>query len=238
MEGGRDRSPRASGFDVYADRYEEAVRHSIAFAGREHAFFTRRKAEHLLDLAQRRLGRLDEVRALDVGCGVGSTDAHLVGRLGSLEGVDTAAAAVERAAAANPGVRYRAYDGTRLPYDDEHFDLAFAICVVHHVAPADRAALAGELARVVRRGGIVAVFEHNPFNPLTRLAVARCAFDDDAVLLRPRRARRLLDEAGLRLVEQRYIVLMPSDRPSARSVEHAFRNAPLGAQYYVAAQRP
>ena len=238
MAGGRDRSPRASGFDAYAEGYEEAVRHSIAFAGREHAFFTRRKAEQLVDLARRRLGPLEKVRALDVGCGVGSTDAHLVGRLGVLEGVDTAAAAVERAAAANPGVRYRAYDGTRLPYDDGQFDLVFAICVVHHVAPAGRGAFAGELARVVRPGGIVAVFEHNPFNPLTRLAVARCAFDDDVVLLRPRRARRLLEDAGLRPVERRYIVLVPSDRRSARSVEHAFRNVPLGAQYYVAAQRP
>lgn len=238
MGDGRERSPRPSGFDAYADGYEEAVRHSIAFSGREHEFFTRRKAEHLLELAQRRLGRLERVRALDVGCGVGSTDAHLVGRVGALEGIDTSAAAVERAAAANPSVRYRAYDGERLPYDDGHFDLAFAICVVHHVAPADRGALAGELARVVRPGGIVAVFEHNPFNPLTRLAVARCSFDDDVVLLRPRRARRLLEDAGLRPVEQRFIVLVPSDRPSARAVEHAFRNVPLGAQYYVAAQRP
>ncbi len=75
------------------------------------------------------------MRALDVGCGVGVTDAHLAGRFAELQGVDTSEEAIRRAAAANPGVLYRAYDGDRLPYEDETFDLAFAICVMHHVDP-------------------------------------------------------------------------------------------------------
>jgi hypothetical protein len=31
------------------------------------------------------------------------------------------------------------------------------------------------LVRVVRPGGVAAIVEHNPLNPLTRLVVARCA---------------------------------------------------------------
>lgn len=227
----------ARGFDAYAEGYREAVQRSIDFSGLDHGFFTRRKAECLLDLAHRWLGPLPEVRALDVGCGVGATDTHLVGRLGELEGVDMAEAAVRRAAETNSGVRYRAYDGGRLPYDDERFDLVFAVCVAHHVSPADRARFAGELRRVVRPGGVVAIFEHNPFNPLTRLAVGRCEFDGDAVLLRPGETAGMLTGAGLHPVERRYIVLLPSDRPRARALEHAFRRIPLGAQYYVAALR-
>ena len=109
--------------------------------------------------------------------------------------------------------------------------------MTHHVPPPDRARFSSELARVVRPGGIVVVFEHNPFNPLTRLAVARCDFDEDAVLLSPRRTVELLEGAGLRSVEQRYVILFPSDRRRLRALERAARRLPLAAQFYVAARR-
>lgn len=229
------RSPR--GFDAYADEYGDAVQRSIDFTGLDHDFFTRRKANLLVELAARLVAPSTTLRALDVGCGVGVTDACLVGRFAELEGVDTSEEAVRRAADANPSVRYRSYDGGRLPYDDERFDLAFAICVLHHVAPPERATFAAELGRVVRPGGVVAVFEHNPWNPLTRLAVSRCEFDEDAVLLRARTTRRLLEGAGLRPVERRYVIFLPSDRPRVRALDDALRHVPLGAQYYVAARR-
>jgi SAM-dependent methyltransferase len=224
-------------FDAYADEYGAVVQRSIDFAGCDHDFFTRRKAEELLELVSRKVGEPSSVRALDVGCGVGVTDAHLAGRLAELHGVDTSEEAIRRAAAANPEVLYLAYEGNRLPYDDGRFDLAFAICVMHHVEPASRASFSAELRRVVCPGGLIVVFEHNPWNPLTRLAVSRCEFDEDAVLLTPRSARGLLGGAGLRPVEQRYVILFPSDRPRLRALEHALRTVPLAAQYYVAAQR-
>ena len=134
-------------------------------------------------------------------------------------------------------MRYLTYDGESLPYGDESFDLAFAICVLHHVAQHERDRFASELRRVVRPGGLVAVFEHNPFNPLTRLAVDRCVFDADAVLVRASGVRRLLKNAGLRPVERRYVILLPSDRSRVRALERAVVGLPLAAQYYVAARR-
>jgi SAM-dependent methyltransferase len=228
--------PNAS-FDEYADDYRGAVQRSIAFSGVEHALFTRRKARHLLDIVRRRLGPPEQVRALDVGCGVGSTDAYLVRRLAELDGTDISAEALRRAAEANPSVRYTTYEGESLPYEDGRFDLAFAICVVHHVPPAQRHGFAAELRRVVRPGGLVVVFEHNPLNPLTRLAVARCEFDGDAVLLTAGSARTLLRGAGLRPLEHRYVILLPSEAPRLVAAEGLFGRLPLAAQYYVAAER-
>lgn len=225
-------------FDAYVDGYEAAVRASISFGGQEPEFYARLKARHLLDVVKRRLGAPEQARALDVGCGVGLVHRYLAPELGALAGVDLAAEAVERARAENPGVDYRAYDGERLPHDDESFDVVFAMGVVHHVPPAERPRLAAELARVAAPGGLVVVFEHNPWNPLTRLAVSRCAFDDDAVLLSRRELRSLLAAAWLKPLEARYILFFPWSGEVLRTIERRLGRLPLGAQHYSAAAKP
>ena len=149
----------STGFDHYRESYEAEVQSSIDFMGQEVDYFVEAKARKLVDLARRQVGDPARLAALDVGCGVGATDRHLTGRFAELHGVDIAAELVERASAENPGVEYRAYDGERLPYDDGRFDLAFCVCVVHHVPTAHWARFAAELARVVRPGGLAAVFE-------------------------------------------------------------------------------
>ncbi|MEJ7583614.1 MAG: class I SAM-dependent methyltransferase [Acidimicrobiales bacterium] len=224
-------------FDRYADSYGEAVARSVSFAGQGVEYYARLKAEHLLDLVERRLGDPARLSALDVGCGVGITDTFLAGGFAALHGVDTAAEAIDRAGARNPTVRYLPYDGSTLPFLDGELDVAFAICVVHHVPPGHRHRFAVELGRVVRPGGLVVLFEHNPYNPLTRVAVSRCEFDEGVTLLSRRTASDLLTGAGLDVVERRFIAFLPLDRPLVHRAERALHRIPLGAQHYVAARR-
>jgi SAM-dependent methyltransferase len=192
----------------------------------------------LLDLAERELGGATRVKALDVGCGPGETDAYLVGKLGALHGVDISEGVLMTARERNPDVTYTLYDGERLPLGDGDFDLVFAICVVHHVPPGRWKGFIAELTRVVRPGGLLALIEHNPLNPLTRLAVARCEFDDDAVLLRRGQAERLQRDAGLRPTTSRYITFFPWRSSMLAAVEQRLGRVPLGAQYVAAARRP
>jgi SAM-dependent methyltransferase len=224
-------------FDNHAQSYRDDVGRSIAFAKIDHAHVTARKAEHLLALSASLLGPPREQRVLDVGCGVGVTDSLLVEHVGSLHGIDISAESVAEAAATNPSARYTAFDARTFPLPDASVDLAFAICVLHHVPPEERDGFLREMRRVVRPGGIVAVFEHNPFNPVTRVAVNRCDLDDDATLSRRGRTTRLLERAGLRVEAASYILFTRSPRWSAR-VDRVCGWLPAGAQYYVAARCP
>src|SRR4051812_4215438 len=167
-------STSTADFELYKDSYREAVNSAIRFAGQNIDYFTRVKADRLVDLVRRRIGDPSRATVLDVGCGIGATDAHLVDRVGRVVGVDLFEGVVERAREANPGAEYHVYDGRRLPLDDASVDLAFAICVVHHVPPASWPVFVAEMARVVRPGGLVAIIEHNPLNPLTRRVVRNC----------------------------------------------------------------
>lgn len=223
-----------SEFDRYGEGgYERALERSISFGGQDASFYNEVKARRLVDLARRRIGEPSSLAALDVGAGIGLVDEHLTADFARVVGLDVSSAMVERASERNPGAEYVAYDGTTFPFETGSFDLVFASCVFHHVPLGERERLAAEMARVTRPGGLTVVLEHNPLNPATRLAVSRCEFDEDAVLLRMSESRALLAGAGLRERERRYILFFPF----RNTFERRLARLPLGAQYYVASSR-
>ncbi len=176
-------------FDRFADHYEDSVDRSIAFTGRSAAFFAQRKVQLLDRVAQTRLGALSSLSVLDVGCGTGTTDRALVTEVGELCGVDLSEEMLAVARKNVPGATFDPYDGKKLPFPDGTFDVALAVCVLHHVPLGRRHQFLREMRRVTRPGGFLAVFEHNPLNPLTRRAVHDCEFDEGVVLLRQRQLR-------------------------------------------------
>jgi len=224
-------------FDRYKDAYRREVQKAIGFSGRDVEFFAQAKARVLLQIAERHLGRTQNLRVLDVGCGIGLMDRFLRSHVDELHGVDLSVECIAAATAVNPDVEYRSYDGSRLPYDDERFDLSFVMNVLHHIHMPERRNFISEMCRVTRSRGLVLVIEQNPLNPLTRLAVSRCTFDDGCELARRRAVERLFDGNGARLVETRYIMFLPWSGRFVDKVEFALRGIPLGAQYVVVGER-
>ena len=84
-----------------------------------------------------------------------------------------------------------------------------AVCVFHHVPLAARAALLREVRRVLKPGGTLALIEHNPYNPVTRLVARSTPIDARAVLLRTAETRRLFREAGFAIDDQRHFLYLP-----------------------------
>jgi SAM-dependent methyltransferase len=228
--------PRSE-FDQYRSTYADAVNTSIAFSGLDVDYFTRAKATRLLDALALTVGSTQNLSVLDVGCGVGNYHPLLKGKVGRLTGVDPSSECIAEARAKNPEVRYAVSDGDHIPFNEGEFDAAYAICVMHHVPPAKWELFAAELVRVTKPGGLVIIFEHNPYNPLTRRAVSTCPFDEDAVLLSKRKTTAYLRGAGLTSIVGKYILTIPSVDGPLRRIDDALGALPLGAQYYVCGRR-
>jgi len=224
-------------FDDYVETYKTEVQDSIGFIGQDVDFFIEVKAKLLLKLTRKYLRATESVKALDIGSGVGLVDKYIKHEIKDLYGVDVEDGVVEKAKINNPEVNYRRYDGASLPFEDNTFDLVFAINVMHHVPPVLWENFAKEMYRVLKPGGLAAVFEHNPFNPLTRKAVKDCEFDRDAVLLKHSKILQLLKNAGLKMTEDRYIIFFPFKAVIFRSIENILGWLPLGAQQYAAGRK-
>jgi 2-polyprenyl-3-methyl-5-hydroxy-6-metoxy-1,4-benzoquinol methylase len=118
------------------------------------------------------------------------------------------------------------------------FDVIFVAGVFHHVPPPQRESVSKTLMDRLAPGGKVFVFEHNPYNPVTRRIVNTCPYDADAVLLKPAELKRTLKNAGMTLEKQAYCLFVPPSLPALRGLERHLGWLPLGGQYWVQACRP
>ena len=224
-----------SAFDAYRTTYEDVVGDSIAFSGLDHGFFLDAKVRLLQHLFAAHFGARAPT-LLDVGCGVGLLHQRMAECVEALAGTDLSSESLARAALDNPTVDYRRHQAEgRLPWPAAAFDASLAVCVFHHVPRSKRGDLVAEMRRVTKPGGLVVLIEHNPWNPLTRLAVARCQFDHDAVLLGAREARRLLAAGGLGSVESRHFLVFPTAGRWVTLAERSLREVPIGAQFAACA---
>jgi SAM-dependent methyltransferase len=97
---------------------------------------------------------------LEVGCGTGLILERLAREARAATGVDLSPGMLARARAR--GLDVVAGSVTELPFRDESFDLVVSFKVLAHVPDIDRAL--GEVARVTRPGGQLALEFYNPWS--------------------------------------------------------------------------
>lgn len=161
---------------------------------------------------------------LDCGCGTGAVSRELACRLpaGEVVGIDPSPVFLATARALSvdvPNLSYIEGDCRTLPCDSERFDVVIFHTTLSHV-PHPVAALE-EVFRVLRPGGILAVFDGNyttttlangDFDPLQACAdAAMAALVHDRWLIQ--RLPALVRGAGFTVVKQRSLGIVETDAP-------------------------
>jgi ubiquinone/menaquinone biosynthesis C-methylase UbiE len=220
-------------FDRHAEDYEAMHKASIAFSGCETSYFAEYKIAFAASLG------CEPATIVDFGAGIGNSIPYFRRYFprARLICLDNSSESLALAARRFPGSEQTMTVRDTLPVEDGSSDLTFAACVFHHIDPLVHEYWLKELHRVTRPGGIFVVFEHNPYNPLTRKAVAGCAFDQDAILIKAGTMMEALSKAGWRDIGLRYHVFFPQALAKLRMLEPALGWLPLGGQYSLTARR-
>lgn len=170
---------------------------------------------------------------LDVGCGTGVLAARLATQGFAMTGIDPSEGMLGVMRRRAPEVRAAVGSGTELPFADSSFDLVMSVAVMHHVAePAAVRRALGEMVRVVRPGGRVLHWDHNPRNPYWRSLMARVPQDtgEERLVSEPE-ALAGLRAADAKIVSSVQLGLVPDFVPSrvlglAAAVERGFERTP------------
>lgn len=228
-------------FDKFADEYDAMHTASIAVSGEGPDFFAEYKVRDIAREYDRHPGPASaSPRVLDFGSGNGGSVPFVCRHLprAQLTCVDVSRRSLALAEKRFPSLaQYVHFDGTHMPFPAEHFDIAYAACVFHHINHTEHVSLLKELRRVLRPDGGLFVFEHNPYNPLTVHVVNSCPFDKNARLIRAATMKQRLAAAGFSSVKIRYRIFFPHALRMMRPLEAALAWLPLGGQYCALARK-
>jgi ubiquinone/menaquinone biosynthesis C-methylase UbiE len=168
----------------------------------------RRFKELLVDQAAPAAGQ----RILDLGCGTGTLAIQVKRREPRAEvvGLDADPEMLSRARekAERAGVELTLTEGlsTELPFEDASFDRVLSTLFFHHLDPEPKRETAGEIARVLRKGGELHVADWGrPSDPAMAIAFLGIrlldGFENTADNVRGE-LPRIFEEAGLARAEQ------------------------------------
>ncbi len=217
-------------FDKYVDEYETILEQDLKFFGEESGYF----AEYKVKIVKETLSA-EPQNILEYGCGIGLNLRHFKRHFPTSEisGCDISRESIKFASRKNTDVSLFIGDDESLSERKGKFDLVFVSCVFHHIAPELRSKSIKHINDLLKPGGTLYIFEHNPFNPVTRKIVKDCPWDKDAVLLSMNETERLMSGAGFEILGKKFTLFFPAQLGFLRTVEKFLGQIPLGGQYFV-----
>lgn len=226
-------------FNNFAEDYRQIHTANVqSVSGVDSYYFAAYKVKELLSFEKN-----TRLHMLDLGCGDGATALFMQHYLPYIQvtGIDVSSKSIEVARRRNlANAVFSSFDGTNIPFSESSFDIVFIAGVLHHVNNRTQQRLLGEIFRVLKPGGRLYLFEHNPLNPFTRYLVHTCVFDEGVTLLRSNCCKRLVKGAGLEVLEKRFTVFFPRKYFFRKLLwfEKYLRKIPFGGQYYIRAIKP
>ena len=223
-------------FDEFAADYRKTHDDSVKISGANSDYFSEYKIVELLKYEKPDT----TLNILDFGCGDGNSSLYIRKHFpnANIFGVDVSEKSIEKAKSKNiSGTEFKVFDGLKMPYGDESFEVVFTSMVFHHIEHKLHQGILNEIYRVLKQGGRFYNFEHNPNNPLTRKVVRECAFDEDAVLLKPTYHKSIINKSRLNLEKVKYTLFFPRHKlfKPFHGLENLLSWCPIGAQYYIKA---
>lgn len=225
-------------FDTLIKGYKHIRDENVRLSGEKSEYFNKYKCNHFQNLFKREILE-SKPYVLDYGCGNGSFSIELSasGFRGFLFGLDVSFEFLKEAVKNNSEILFVHFDGFNIPLKEGAFDYVVVVNVLHHIQPHERQRVLSKVTGLLKRGGKLIIYEHNPLNPLTNYAFKHNLIDKNAKMLSFCEARNLALSSKLRIIKYGFIVFFPRILKVFRFLEPYLDFLPLGAQYFVVGEK-
>jgi len=217
-----------------------------AKALKNHKYYVRVKSLHLLRKAEEIYGDIKNLICVDLGCGTAETIEYFQDKFSHVFGCDSSGGMLEYAAKKNlRNVTFKLCDSEKLPFDDSSIDGVLMFGVIHHIDAGDKIVrVFGEVNRILKKGGMVAVYDFNPLNPVSRYIVRTCPIDVGVNLDGYKRSvfpttfyswelMTILRDAGFRISRHEYLLFFPKFLSILLPLERLLSRIPMGGMYSI-----
>jgi trans-aconitate methyltransferase len=214
-------------FDDYVDQYEALLKDQLSFFSKDRGYFSEYKVSITSEIVP-----IKPSRILDFGCGIGLSLPFLSSHFPNAQifASDQSEKSVDHVRRNFPNIVVL----SDRDLENYKFDLIFVTGVFHHIPSHCRSDVIVRLSHLIDADGWLSVFEHNPYNPVTRRMVATCPFDEDAELISLAKFKNLiLDTAVFQMKYYGYCLYFPESLSRFRIIENYLRKIPLGGQYFI-----
>jgi len=227
-----------SSFDNIANSYDKELKDSLGlYGGGDISIF----AEYKIKIIKSELSK-QPVNILEFGCGTGRNSFFIKKQFpeSNIYGCDISEKSLEIASKSNPAVRYNKIISTADlfgTYKEEFFDCIFISNVFHHILFNEHKIWLEALYKLISKEGTIFIFEHNPYNPITKHIFNTSEIDRGAIMLKPSYCKKLLENANFVNTNLKYTLFFLWRNSFFESIERLLYWLPLGAQYYVCGKK-
>jgi len=225
-------SSQSPSFDEFASSYQDTMIDALGRMGGDASFYMEQKIRLMSRILRGKHAR----KILDFGSGIGMSIPYFRRYFPSAEVVCT-----------DESLESIAILKTKYPQAStcgiselkpNSFDVVLLSNVLHHIDPRDRSTVVRRIGDLLVSDGRLVVFEHNPFNPVTRRVVDRCKFDEGVVLLKPSEVSGLVCAIeGISLEQQGFCTFVPQSLAVLTPLERLLTWCPMGGQHFTVARR-
>jgi Methylase involved in ubiquinone/menaquinone biosynthesis len=220
-------------FDQHADTYNAGLSPYVKITGESIEFFAQSRIKWVAKQLKTR-GDMPQ-KILDYGCGIGVATPFFLDEFGNdctITGVDVSSASLD-VARSKYGAGNINFVTLKDHFPSASMDLAFCNGVFHHIPLDEQDSAMRYVYDSLRPGGYFALWENNPWNPLTRYNMAHAEIDRNAIAIIPPHAKKLVVTGQFELLEMQFHFIFPNFLKFLRPLETLFAPLPIGAQYVV-----
>ena len=214
-------------FDEYVENYEDLTNKNLRFFNKSRKYFDSYKIE----IASRIYKSPKNI--LDFGSGIGLCIPFIKEYFptAKIYATDTSEKSLNY-------LSKKHEDINTLKTNDLHdyknyFDLIIIVGVFHHVIKKERLNLMKEIEILLRNKGKIIIFEHNPYNFITKKLVKMCPYDDGVELIKMKELKHIINKSNIRIIDKGFTLFFPSIFFFLRKFEKYLKLLPLGGQYYI-----